>query len=132
MGEEILEDIALHVRAELAEVARVELVDHLLERVRIDDLQHRIAKVIGDLRLVLHERGHVGEDLVTDEVAQGVAALESPLGPAEAIGLLGKQTRPVAGAEAVGAGRSRTATSSPIACRSPSASGVKTRLRNAG
>ena len=99
MSEEILEDVALHVRAELAEVDRVELVDHLLEHVRIDDLQHRVAEVLGDLRLVLHERGHVGEDLVADEVAQVVAASEAPLGPTVALGLPGEETHPAAGAE---------------------------------
>ena len=91
MSEEILEDVALHVRAELPEVDRVELVDHLLQHVGIDDLQHRVAEVLGDLGLVLHERRHVGEHLVPDEVAQVVAAPETPLGPPKTFGLLGKQ-----------------------------------------
>ena len=91
VSEEILEDIALHVRAELPEVDRVELVDHLLQHIGIGDLQHRIAEVLGDLRLVLHERRHVSEDFVTDEIAQVVAAPEAPLGPPEPFGLLGEQ-----------------------------------------
>jgi hypothetical protein len=70
MHKQVFEDVALHVRAELAEFEAVEFVDDLLEHVGIDDFQHRIAEVLGHLRLVLGERGHVGKNLIADEVAQ--------------------------------------------------------------
>jgi hypothetical protein len=51
--QQVLEDVALDVGAELAEFEAVELVDDLLEHVGIDDLQHRVAEVVRDLGLVL-------------------------------------------------------------------------------
>ena len=99
MGEQVFEDVALDVGPELAKVDGVEHVDHLLEHVRIDDLEHGVAKVLCHLRIVLDQRRHVREDLVADEVAQILSALEAPLGPAEALGLGGEEEGAVPGAE---------------------------------
>ena len=96
MGEQVLEDVALYIWAEFLEVDGVELVDDLLQDVRVDDLQNGVAEVLGDLRLVLHERRHVGKDLVAHKVAQLIPALEAPLRPAIALGLLGKRRAAVA------------------------------------
>ena len=88
VGQQVLEDVALDVRAELSKLDAVDLVDHLLEHVRVDDFQHGVAEVLGDLRLLFDQRGHVRKDFVAHEVAQVRATLEAPLGPAVALGLL--------------------------------------------
>ena len=51
-------------------------------------------KYLRHLRIVLDQRRHVREDLVADEVAQVLSALETPLGPAEALGLRGGRGGP--------------------------------------
>ena len=99
MGEQILEDVALDVGAEPVEVNLVEFVDHLFQHVRIDNFKHRVAKVIGHLRLVLDQRRHIGKDLVADEVAQPIAAFEAPPGPAEALSLVREEACVVAAGE---------------------------------
>jgi hypothetical protein len=61
----------------------------LLEHVGINDLEHGVAEILGDLRLLLHQRSHVGKNLVAHEIAQVCTASETPLGPAETFGLFG-------------------------------------------
>jgi hypothetical protein len=102
MGEQILEDVALDVGAELAEVEAIQFVHDLLEDVGVRDLQDGVAEILGELRLFFDERGHVGEDLVADEVPQLLATLESPLRPPVPLGLLGEEQPAVPVAFAAG------------------------------
>ena len=89
VGQQVLEDVALDVGAEFGEVDAVDFVHHLLEHVGVNDLEHGVTEILGDLRLLLHQRSHVGKHMVAYEVAKHRAALETPLGPTETLGLFG-------------------------------------------
>ena len=50
---QVFEDVTLHIRAELAEFESVQLVDHLLEHVGVDDFQDCVAEIFGYLGFIL-------------------------------------------------------------------------------